>query len=120
MYLNPAMLFVCGVIGGALASVITQPADVVKTRMQIYPTRYSGNFETFMSIIKVGKPGSVKCFFYGGLEKVVTVLDLDRLTPFVHTTQSLSLRPPELFAPMQNLSIVISGPFKKFESGTAM
>jgi solute carrier family 25, member 38 len=30
-----AVHFVCGLLAGALASLVTQPADVVKTRMQL-------------------------------------------------------------------------------------
>lgn len=50
--LNPGQTFVCGVIGGILASVVTQPADVVKTRVQLYPLMYNGNADAAMSIIK--------------------------------------------------------------------
>lgn len=50
--LNPGQTFVCGVIGGTLASVVTQPADVVKTRVQLYPMMYNGNADAVMSIVK--------------------------------------------------------------------
>jgi solute carrier family 25 protein 38 len=30
-----AVHFVCGLVAGALASLVTQPADVVKTKMQL-------------------------------------------------------------------------------------
>uniref|UniRef100_A0A224XTY8 Mitochondrial glycine transporter n=1 Tax=Panstrongylus lignarius TaxID=156445 RepID=A0A224XTY8_9HEMI len=32
--------FSCGVLAGILSSAITQPADVVKTKMQLYPDKY--------------------------------------------------------------------------------
>lgn len=32
--------FSCGVFAGLLASAVTQPADVIKTKMQLYPERY--------------------------------------------------------------------------------
>jgi len=35
------MFFSCGIVAGCLASVVTQPADVVKTHMQLYPDRFS-------------------------------------------------------------------------------
>lgn len=34
--------FVCGIQAGLLASLVTHPFDVVKTQMQLYPTRYQG------------------------------------------------------------------------------
>jgi len=40
-------------MAGFLASVITQPADVVKTRMQINPYRYSSNTNALLCVIKV-------------------------------------------------------------------
>ena len=51
--LNPAETFVCGAFAGILASVLTQPADVVKTRLQLYPHKYSGNGDAVISILKV-------------------------------------------------------------------
>lgn len=46
----------CGVVGGCLASVVTQPADVVKTKVQLYPMLYSGNTDAVISIVKVSYP----------------------------------------------------------------
>jgi len=37
---QPFFIFSCGVSAGMMASVITQPADVVKTHMQLYPDKY--------------------------------------------------------------------------------
>lgn len=34
--------FTCGVTAGVLASIVTQPADVLKTKMQLYPTKFNG------------------------------------------------------------------------------
>ncbi|KAL5018408.1 hypothetical protein ScPMuIL_004130 [Solemya velum] len=36
----PSAHFVCGLCSGAFASFVTQPADVVKTHMQLYPKKY--------------------------------------------------------------------------------
>jgi len=36
----PMFHFTCGVTAGMIASMITQPADVVKTHMQLYPKKY--------------------------------------------------------------------------------
>ncbi|XP_066245386.1 mitochondrial glycine transporter A-like isoform X1 [Euwallacea similis] len=34
--------FTCGVTAGILASMVTQPADVLKTKMQLYPNKFNG------------------------------------------------------------------------------
>ncbi|XP_001608024.2 mitochondrial glycine transporter isoform X2 [Nasonia vitripennis] len=36
----PMTHFSCGIVAGILASVVTQPADVVKTKMQLYPEEF--------------------------------------------------------------------------------
>lgn len=38
--LQAGVHFSCGLVSGILASVVTQPADVIKTKMQLYPTTY--------------------------------------------------------------------------------
>lgn len=37
----PTLYFACGLVAGCLASVVTQPADVIKTHMQINPGKFS-------------------------------------------------------------------------------
>ncbi|XP_011497699.1 PREDICTED: solute carrier family 25 member 38-like isoform X2 [Ceratosolen solmsi marchali] len=39
--------FGCGVTAGILASLITHPADVIKTKMQLYPDKYKNLRSTF-------------------------------------------------------------------------
>lgn len=34
--------FTCGIFAGILASMVTQPADVLKTKMQLYPNKFNG------------------------------------------------------------------------------
>ncbi|XP_060774530.1 mitochondrial glycine transporter B-like isoform X1 [Neoarius graeffei] len=48
--LVPLLNFSCGVFAGILASVVTQPADVVKTHMQVNPTRYCTTRHTLQLI----------------------------------------------------------------------
>ncbi|KAK2187612.1 hypothetical protein NP493_160g04000 [Ridgeia piscesae] len=37
---GPLVHFSCGILAGCLAGMVTQPADVVKTHMQLYPDRF--------------------------------------------------------------------------------
>ncbi len=37
----PLVNFSCGVVAGVMASLVTQPADVVKTHIQISPSHWS-------------------------------------------------------------------------------
>nr|CAD7452343.1 unnamed protein product [Timema tahoe] len=54
--------FSCGLVAGLLASVMTQPADVLKTKMQLYPDKFQ-NLQTV--IIYVHKKYGVKGYFKG-------------------------------------------------------
>lgn len=51
--LSPFETFLCGAFAGIMASVTTQPADVVKTRIQLFPHKYSGTGSAVFSILKV-------------------------------------------------------------------
>ncbi|EEB19807.1 mitochondrial carrier protein, putative [Pediculus humanus corporis] len=54
--------FTCGIIAGILASLVTQPADVIKTKMQLYP----GEFSSVKSvIIYLQKRDGVSGYFKG-------------------------------------------------------
>ena len=37
---GPLIHFSCGILAGCLASMVTQPADVIKTHMQLYPDKF--------------------------------------------------------------------------------
>ena len=54
--------FPCGVVAGVLASVITQPADVVKTRMQLRPDAHPSFLNTLSVIVR---SNGVRGFFSG-------------------------------------------------------
>ena len=51
--LSAGQNFLSGVIAGTMACVITQPADVVKTRLQLFPQKYCGNMDAIVDILKV-------------------------------------------------------------------
>lgn len=44
--------FTCGVVAGLLASLVTQPADVIKTHMQLSPAKFSSIATTVLLIAK--------------------------------------------------------------------
>ncbi|XP_072026603.1 mitochondrial glycine transporter A-like [Amphiura filiformis] len=50
--LGPGINFSCGILSGMVAAVATQPADVVKTHMQLYPKRHSNITSTVQYIVK--------------------------------------------------------------------
>jgi len=47
--------FTCGAFAGIMASVVTQPADVVKTRLQLFPHKYNSTGSAVFSVFKVIK-----------------------------------------------------------------
>ena len=44
--------FQCGIIAGVLSCIVTQPADVVKTQMQLNPSRYEGTIHCVLTILQ--------------------------------------------------------------------
>ncbi len=48
----PMFNFPCGVVSGLMASVITQPFDVIKTRMQVNPRSYPTLPATLLVTVK--------------------------------------------------------------------
>lgn len=49
----PLVHFSCGVVAGTLASVATQPADVIKTYMQMNPDKFSSITAVVKHVYKV-------------------------------------------------------------------
>lgn len=52
----------CGLVAGLLASTTTQPADVIKTRMQVQPASFSNITNTFVATTR---EGGVRSLFVG-------------------------------------------------------
>ena len=48
---SPVLTFLCGLTSGLLASFVTHPADVIKTKMQLYPKQFPNIFSTFFIIV---------------------------------------------------------------------
>jgi solute carrier family 25 protein 38 len=49
----PVVNFSCGVFAGILASLVTQPADVIKTHMQLSPVKFQWIGQAVTLIFKV-------------------------------------------------------------------
>lgn len=65
---SPAVFFSCGLFAGFLASVVTQPADVVKTHMQLYPDRFN---KVHRVILHVYERDGAKGFLRGIVPRTV-------------------------------------------------
>jgi len=60
-HLSPLVHFSSGLIAGALASVATQPADVIKTKMQLYPHKFANIYQVVVYVVrKYGAGGFLK------------------------------------------------------------
>lgn len=50
---DPVTNFSCGMFAGFLASAVTQPADVIKTKMQLYPKTFTSLQDVTVYIYQV-------------------------------------------------------------------
>ncbi|NXD08715.1 S2538 protein, partial [Nothocercus nigrocapillus] len=66
--LMPLLNFGCGIFAGILASLATQPADVIKTHMQLYPQKYH---RTTQAIAFIYKDFGLVGFFRGGVPRAL-------------------------------------------------
>ncbi|XP_045055626.2 mitochondrial glycine transporter isoform X3 [Desmodus rotundus] len=66
--LIPAVNFSCGIFAGVLASLVTQPADVIKTHMQLSPVKFRW-FGQAVTIIF--KDYGLRGFFHGGVPRAL-------------------------------------------------
>lgn len=53
--------FSCGIAAGLMASVITQPFDVIKTKMQLYPEKFHGINSVIVHVHQVRRQFSSLC-----------------------------------------------------------
>ncbi|NWV94671.1 S2538 protein, partial [Machaerirhynchus nigripectus] len=66
--LVPLLNFGCGIFAGILASLATQPADVIKTHMQLSPQKYH---RTSQAIAFIYKDFGLVGFFRGGVPRAL-------------------------------------------------
>lgn len=64
----PLVNFGCGVLAGILASLVTQPADVIKTHMQLSPVRFRWIGQAAMLIFK---SHGLRGFFHGSVPRAL-------------------------------------------------
>ncbi|KAL6423940.1 hypothetical protein ACFW04_009704 [Cataglyphis niger] len=83
--------FGCGILAGVLASVVTQPPDVVKTKMQLYPNEFNGIYHaTFLVYKKCGVLG----YFKGIVPRMLrrTLMTTMAWTVYEQVTRQIGLK----------------------------
>lgn len=83
--------FTCGVTAGVLASVVTQPADVLKTKMQLYPSKFNGIWSVVVYVH--GKYG-LQGYFKGMVPRMLrrTLMAAMAWTVYEQITKSVGLK----------------------------
>lgn len=66
--LIPAVNFSCGIFAGILASLVTQPADVIKTHMQLSPVKFRWIGQ---AVTLIFKDYGFRGFFQGGVPRAL-------------------------------------------------
>lgn len=89
-YASP-LHFTCGITAGILASVVTQPADVLKTKMQLYPSKFNGLWSVIVYVH--GKYG-VRGYFKGMVPRMLrrTLMAAMAWTVYERLTKSIGLK----------------------------
>ncbi|KAL3273973.1 hypothetical protein HHI36_015394 [Cryptolaemus montrouzieri] len=89
-YASPAH-FTCGITAGILASLVTQPADVLKTKMQLYPNKFSG---IWSAAIYIHTKYGVKGYFKGIVPRMLrrTLMAAMSWTIYERVSQSVGLK----------------------------
>ncbi|KAH1016159.1 mitochondrial glycine transporter isoform X2 [Dendroctonus ponderosae] len=83
--------FTCGITAGILASVVTQPADVLKTKMQLYPTKFKGLWSV---IVYVHNNHGVQGYFKGMVPRMLrrTLMAAMAWTVYEQLSKKLGLK----------------------------
>lgn len=90
VYASP-IHFTCGLMAGLLASVVTQPADVLKTKMQLYPNKFNGLWSVVVYVHgKYGPQG----FFKGVVPRMLrrTLMAAMAWTVYEQLSKSMGLK----------------------------
>lgn len=88
---TPFSVFFCGLNAGLLASFITHPADVIKTKMQLYPKSSKSFTSTTLSIFK---EKGVQGFFSGLAPRMIrrTLMSAMAWTVYEQIMKNLGLK----------------------------
>lgn len=83
--------FTCGITAGVLASIVTQPADVLKTKMQLYPNKFNGIWSVIVYVH--GKYG-VRGYFKGTVPRLLrrTLMAAMSWTIYERLSKSIGLK----------------------------
>ncbi|XP_063362331.1 mitochondrial glycine transporter B-like isoform X1 [Cydia amplana] len=86
-----AIHFTCGVIAGIAASLVTNPADVLKTKMQLYPEKFPN---AFTAALYVHQTYGMKGYFKGAVPRMLrrTLTAAMAWTVFEEITRSIGLK----------------------------
>ncbi|XP_020300245.1 solute carrier family 25 member 38-like isoform X2 [Pseudomyrmex gracilis] len=83
--------FGCGILAGVLASIVTQPPDVIKTKMQLYPNEFTDIYNvTFFVYKKYGILG----YFKGIVPRMLrrTLMTTMAWTVYEQVTRQIGLK----------------------------
>ncbi|KAL0109606.1 hypothetical protein PUN28_014570 [Cardiocondyla obscurior] len=83
--------FGCGILAGVLASIVTQPPDVIKTKMQLYPNEFNSIYQvTFFVYKKYGVLG----YFKGIVPRMLrrTLMTTMAWTVYEQVTRQIGLK----------------------------
>ncbi|CAG9584818.1 unnamed protein product [Danaus chrysippus] len=83
--------FSCGIVAGIAASLATNPADVLKTKMQLYPDKFPNAFSAAMYI---NQNYGIKGYFKGAVPRMLrrTLMAAMAWTVFEQITRSIGLK----------------------------
>lgn len=86
-----AIHFTCGIVAGIAASLATNPADVLKTNMQLYPDKFPN---AFSAAVYVHQTYGVKGYFKGAVPRMLrrTLMAAMAWTVFEEVTRSIGLK----------------------------
>lgn len=83
--------FTCGITAGILASIVTNPADVVKTRMQLYPNKFPN---ILSAAIYIHQTHGVFGYFQGMVPRMLrrTLMAAMAWTIYERVTRTMGLK----------------------------